>query len=89
MYFYQIYFLFLSRLVDERNDVKKSWKRSNPSLHSPSSAKSFDIQVANWRMESIVRESESGSEDEFFDCQGKMLTAIMRIIYIYIPRAWP
>ncbi|XP_048507516.1 protein retinal degeneration B isoform X3 [Athalia rosae] len=57
------------RLVDERHNVKKAWKRSNPSLHSPSSAKSFDIQVANWRMESIVRESESGSEDEYFDCQ--------------------
>lgn len=29
------------------------------------------MQIANWRMESIVRESESDSEDEFFDCQGK------------------
>ncbi|XP_031779472.1 protein retinal degeneration B isoform X4 [Nasonia vitripennis] len=47
----------------------KTWKKSSSSLHSPSSAKSFDAQIANWRMESIVRESESGSDDEFFDCQ--------------------
>ncbi|RLU17848.1 hypothetical protein DMN91_010086 [Ooceraea biroi] len=49
-------------------DGKKDW-RKNVSAHSPSSNKSFDIQIANWRMESIVRESESGSDDEFFDCQ--------------------
>lgn len=42
-------------------------------MHSPNSNKSFDIQIANWRMESIVRESESGSDDEFFDCQGKVV----------------
>ncbi|XP_024891488.1 protein retinal degeneration B isoform X2 [Temnothorax curvispinosus] len=47
--------------------AKKEWMKSN--VHSPSSNKSFDIQIANWRMESIVRESESGSDDEFFDCQ--------------------
>ncbi|XP_023246187.1 protein retinal degeneration B [Copidosoma floridanum] len=47
----------------------KGWKKSSTSLHSPSSAKSFDAQLVNWRMESIVRESESGSDDEFFDCQ--------------------
>ena len=40
-------------------------------MNSPCSNKSFDMQIVNWRMESIVRESESGSEDEFFDCQGK------------------
>ncbi|XP_049861390.1 protein retinal degeneration B isoform X3 [Schistocerca gregaria] len=49
------------------------WSRSNSkaALHSPGSAssKSFNLQVANWRMESIVRDSDSGSEEEFFDCQ--------------------
>ena len=53
---------------------RKLWSRSNSkaALHSPSStsSKSFDLQMANWRMESIVRDSDSGSEDEFFDCQG-------------------
>ncbi|XP_034941683.1 protein retinal degeneration B isoform X2 [Chelonus insularis] len=58
-----------SHTSDEKPEVKKHWKHTNHILHSPSSAKSFDIQIANWRMESIVRESESGSEDEFFDCQ--------------------
>ncbi|XP_011135818.1 protein retinal degeneration B isoform X4 [Harpegnathos saltator] len=55
--------------VDEKADGKKKWRKSNAAMHSPSSNKSFDIQIANWRMESIVRESESGSDDEFFDCQ--------------------
>ncbi|XP_012272496.1 protein retinal degeneration B isoform X2 [Orussus abietinus] len=59
----------VERAVDEKAGSKKDWKRSNQTIPSPSSAKSFDIQIANWRMESIVRESESGSEDEFFDCQ--------------------
>ncbi|XP_069686277.1 protein retinal degeneration B isoform X6 [Periplaneta americana] len=52
---------------------RRLWSRSNSkaALHSPSSTstKSFDLQMANWRMESIVRDSDSGSEDEFFDCQ--------------------
>ncbi|KAJ8680190.1 hypothetical protein QAD02_015977 [Eretmocerus hayati] len=52
-----------------RSEKEKSWKRGGPSLHSPSSTKSFDPHIVNWRMESIVRESESGSDDEFFDCQ--------------------
>lgn len=57
---------------------RKLWSRSNSksTLHSPGSGsgKSFDIQVANWRMESIVRDSDSASEEEFFDCQGKTLS---------------
>lgn len=50
----------------------RSHNNSKAGLHSPSStsAKSFDLQMANWRMESIVRDSDSGSDDEFFDCQG-------------------
>ncbi|XP_014485230.1 PREDICTED: protein retinal degeneration B isoform X2 [Dinoponera quadriceps] len=55
--------------ANEKADGKKKWRKNNVSMHSPSSNKSFDIQIANWRMESIVRESESGSDDEFFDCQ--------------------
>lgn len=59
--------------------AKKDWMKNNMPLHSPSSNKSFDIQIANWRMESIVRESESGSDDEFFDCQGKIV-----ITHVYV-----
>lgn len=56
---------------EEKIDTRKGWKKNKAAVHSPCSNKSFDIQMANWRMESIVRESESGSEDEYFDCQGK------------------
>ncbi|KAI4472073.1 phosphatidylinositol transfer protein [Holotrichia oblita] len=43
-------------------------------LHSPGSTsiKSFDIHVANWRIESLGRDSDSGSDEEFFDCVGEM-----------------
>ncbi|KAF4523499.1 hypothetical protein B566_EDAN004570, partial [Ephemera danica] len=55
---------------------RRLWSRSNSkaTLHSPGSGsgKSFDIQMANWRMESIVRDSDSASEDEFFDCQEEL-----------------
>ncbi|XP_014485236.1 PREDICTED: protein retinal degeneration B isoform X7 [Dinoponera quadriceps] len=62
--------------ANEKADGKKKWRKNNVSMHSPSSNKSFDIQIANWRMESIVRESESGSDDEFFDCQEGEDTAV-------------
>nr|XP_033321722.1 protein retinal degeneration B isoform X3 [Megalopta genalis] len=55
--------------AEDKPDPKKAWKKNKTAVHSPSSNKSFDMQIANWRMESIVRESESGSEEEFFDCQ--------------------
>lgn len=45
-------------------------------MHSPSctSAKSFDMQVANWRIESLGRDSDSESEEEeFFDCLGSFI----------------
>ncbi|KAI5636155.1 phosphatidylinositol transfer protein domain-containing protein [Phthorimaea operculella] len=48
----------------------KSSSKSN--LRSSSgSIKSLQQQVANWRMETLVRESETetGSEDEFYDCE--------------------
>lgn len=57
--------------TEEKTDIKKVRKKSNTALHSPCSNKSFVMQMANWRMESIVRESESSSEDEYFDCEGK------------------
>ncbi|XP_076382325.1 retinal degeneration B isoform X2 [Megalopta genalis] len=59
----------LSAPAEDKPDPKKAWKKNKTAVHSPSSNKSFDMQIANWRMESIVRESESGSEEEFFDCQ--------------------
>ncbi|XP_076232304.1 retinal degeneration B isoform X1 [Calliopsis andreniformis] len=59
---------FRSAPAEEKADPRKGWKKK-AAIHSPVSNKSFDMQIANWRMESIVRESESGSEEEFFDCQ--------------------
>jgi hypothetical protein len=67
--------------VQDLDCHRKLWSHNNskPALHSPSStsAKSFDLQVANWRMESIVRDSDSGSEDEFFDCEGMQTYKIL------------
>ncbi|XP_055615863.1 protein retinal degeneration B isoform X2 [Toxorhynchites rutilus septentrionalis] len=46
---------------------------SKGQLHSPlGSAHSFDLQVANWRMEKLEMDSKSGSEEEFFDCLGEL-----------------
>ncbi|XP_029679221.1 protein retinal degeneration B isoform X2 [Formica exsecta] len=59
----------LNEIKTVSSNAKKEWRKNNVHLHSPNSNKNFDIQIANWRMESIVRESESGSDDEFFDCQ--------------------
>lgn len=60
-------------LADGRHAGRKSWTRSNSkgALHSPSgsSTQSFDLQLSNWRMESIVRESDSSSNEEFFDAE--------------------
>ncbi|XP_028050214.2 protein retinal degeneration B isoform X5 [Monomorium pharaonis] len=55
--------------------TKKEWLKN---MHSPNTNKNFDIQIANWRMESIVRESESGSDDEFFDCQAGFIIPVIR-----------
>ncbi|XP_023026564.2 retinal degeneration B isoform X1 [Leptinotarsa decemlineata] len=58
---------------DEVITVKREHDKWQPSrtLHSPSSSsiKSFDLQVANWRIESLGRDSESASDEEFFDCE--------------------
>ncbi|XP_049819691.1 protein retinal degeneration B-like isoform X2 [Aethina tumida] len=62
--------------LSPEEDMKLTLKREDkwqPSrgLHSPSSSsvKSFDLQVANWRIESLGRDSESASDEEFFDCE--------------------
>ncbi|XP_044737260.1 protein retinal degeneration B isoform X2 [Chrysoperla carnea] len=61
-------------LTFNNSNEKQRWqgpKNIQPSqgLHSPGSTsiKSFDIQVANWRMEGLERDSDTNSEDEFFD----------------------
>ncbi|XP_063225063.1 protein retinal degeneration B isoform X2 [Bacillus rossius redtenbacheri] len=61
---------------DGRSDAssrRSVWSRAD-SRPAPSpglaAGRSFDLQVANWRMESIVRDSDSASEEEFFDCLG-------------------
>ncbi|XP_031633989.1 protein retinal degeneration B isoform X3 [Contarinia nasturtii] len=42
---------------------------SKHGLHSPAgSTQSFDLQVANWRMEKLEIDSKSGSDEEFYDC---------------------
>lgn len=61
---------------DDRNlqviSHEAKWQHGR-ALHSPGtgSIKSFDLQVGNWRIESLGRDSESGSEEEFFDCQAE------------------
>ncbi|XP_038214824.1 protein retinal degeneration B [Zerene cesonia] len=49
----------------------KSSSKTNLRSSSSGSLKSMQTQVANWRMETLVRESETetGSEDEFYDCE--------------------
>lgn len=50
---------------------RKSTSKSNLRSSSSGSIKSLQAQAANWRMETLVRESETetGSEDEFYDCE--------------------
>lgn len=73
------YYFFFSHKNQSRNFVQYIYRRKDDKwtrgLHSPSSSsiKSFDLQVANWRIESLGRDSESGSDEEFFDCQGKIV----------------
>lgn len=51
-------------------------RSSKTNLRSTSSGsiKSLQTQAANWRMETLVRESETetGSEDEFYDCESSI-----------------
>lgn len=51
---------------------KTKFRESKGALPSPlGSAQSFDLHVANWRMEKLEVESKSGSEEEFYDCLGE------------------
>lgn len=36
-----------------------------------------NLQVANWRMERLEVDSKSNSEEEFFDCVGKLQNRLM------------
>ncbi|XP_076344495.1 protein retinal degeneration B-like isoform X3 [Tachypleus tridentatus] len=58
--------------LDRRGRIKQ-WSRSSSKsalyLTDDNCNKSLDIQMANWRMESIGRCSSSSSEDEFFDAE--------------------
>ncbi|XP_073982579.1 retinal degeneration B isoform X1 [Rhodnius prolixus] len=59
----------IQRSGEER---KRLWTNSKYTIPSPTSSQRFDLAAASWRMESIVRDSDSPSDeddDEFFDCQ--------------------
>lgn len=60
-----------NRKEDSPTPDHRMWPSSKKRSSSSGSIKSLDAQIANWRMASIVRESEAetDSEDEFFDCQ--------------------
>ncbi|KAF6206087.1 hypothetical protein GE061_017312 [Apolygus lucorum] len=59
------------RLSQRSGEERKRLWSSSKNLPSPTSSQRFDLAAASWRMESIVRDSDSCSEDEdeFFDCQ--------------------
>lgn len=58
-------------------NINTGFHGSKGALPSPhGSAKSFDLQVANWRMEKLEMESKSGSDDEFYDCLGETNASI-------------
>ncbi|CAH1994519.1 unnamed protein product [Acanthoscelides obtectus] len=61
--------------LDELTTRKHEDKWQSRNLHSPSSSsiKSFDLQVANWRIKTLGRDSESPSDEEFFDCEDVLL----------------
>ncbi|XP_023216410.1 protein retinal degeneration B-like isoform X2 [Centruroides sculpturatus] len=61
---------------------QKLWSRSSSrtALYSPNgnSMAHFDVQMANWRMESIVRDSETSSDEEYFDAEDIEITSLPR-----------
>lgn len=69
---------FLPKIPIFRFRHEDKWHQPR-ALHSPSSSsiKSFDLQVANWRIESLGRDSDTGSDEEFFDCQGTINKGIV------------
>ncbi|XP_037938735.1 protein retinal degeneration B isoform X2 [Teleopsis dalmanni] len=59
----------MARSRSQSIQMSKSKFGSKGALHSPvGSAHSFDLQVANWRMERLEVDSKSNSDEEFFDC---------------------
>ncbi|UYV77743.1 PITPNM2, partial [Cordylochernes scorpioides] len=56
-------------------------------LISPGSSSntSFDLHVHNWRMESIVRDSESSSNEEFFDAEDSPKSSTVKLLQFNIP----
>lgn len=59
------------QLSDTRILATISKNGSKATLPSPfGSAKSFDLQVANWRMGKLEVDGNSASEEEFYDCLG-------------------
>lgn len=76
-YLIELHVLIVVHFIDLTIDHRRENRRHSPrNLHSPgsSSVKSFDLQVGNWRMETLGRDSESGSEEEFFDCEGGLFS---------------
>lgn len=71
--------VFFTKTIAYFTTIHRKEDKWTRGLHSPSSSsiKSFDLQVANWRIESLGRDSESGSEEEFFDCQGNAQKTII------------
>jgi membrane-associated phosphatidylinositol transfer protein len=61
------------QVAAKKNSIQmNNVKNQKGPLPSPlGSAHSFDMQVANWRMEKLEVDSKSGSEEEFYDCLGK------------------
>lgn len=63
-----------------RIPIKKNWNNPKSQVPSPGSTQSFDTAPNNWRMESLIRDSDSdlsNDDDEFFDCQGKYYNFII------------
>uniref|UniRef100_T1JJI2 DDHD domain-containing protein n=1 Tax=Strigamia maritima TaxID=126957 RepID=T1JJI2_STRMM len=56
--------------VQQEEEKEEDEGKSTALVTSSGSTKSFDLAVANWKMESIVRDSGSSSDDEYFDCEG-------------------
>ncbi|KAK7871835.1 hypothetical protein R5R35_006433 [Gryllus longicercus] len=68
-------------------EARRLWSRSGSrgALHSPApgtaNAPPMELHVANWRMESIVRDSDddaSDDDDEFFDCQAGFVIPVIK-----------
>lgn len=58
------------------------FRGSKGALPSPlGSAQSFDLHVANWRMEKLEVDSKSGSEEEFYDCLGEKFEVNVGIFF--------